>query len=277
VSAPACANCGAPVPDRFCGACGQERRSLHVPFHHLAGEAAGELFSLDARLPRTLAPLFLRPGAVTKAYLEGKRARFTSPVKLYLALSFLFFVVVALAPERGGLDVRAGGAGGVTGAEADGPSAEDLRGVRALPLGDRLSGRLEAIAREPHAEVRRRFAAAFAENAPKAMFVLVPVAALLLRLLYLRAGFYLSEHLVFALHEHAVAFALLLPGAALGSPRLEAGAVALSGVHALLAMRRVYGKRWPGTLARAAALAFLYLLALGLALAAAALAALLAS
>jgi hypothetical protein len=109
------------------------------------------------------------------------------------------------------------------------------------------------------------------------MFVLVPVAALLLRLLYLRAGFFLSEHLVFALHEHSVAFALLLPGAALGSGAARGWGLALAGAHLLLAMRRVYRRGWAGTVARAAAFTALYAVALGLALGAAALVAVLSA
>lgn len=271
--APRCTNCGAAAPDRFCGSCGQERRSLRVPIHRLAGEALGEALSADSRLARTLAPLLLRPGAVTRAYLDGRRARFTSPVKLYLLASFLFFLVQALAP--GAPRVAVMGADATpersVGVAVDG--LEELRG--AGPWGARVADRLEALVREPPQAVRRRVSAGLAENVPRAMFFLVPVMAVLLRLLHLRGPVYLAEHLVFAIHAHVVAFVLLVPGAALGSAGAQAAGFAAACVHVLLAMRRVYGRGWLGTAVRAGVLVLLYLVALGIALAAAAAAALL--
>jgi hypothetical protein len=41
------------------------------------------------------------PGALTRALLEGQRARYVSPVRLYLACSVLYFVLAAAAPVPG--------------------------------------------------------------------------------------------------------------------------------------------------------------------------------
>jgi hypothetical protein len=260
-----CANCGAAVPERFCGACGQERaRDLHVPFHRLAGEAVAEAFTLDSRLARTLGPLLVRPGDVTRAYLEGKRARYTSPVKLYLLASFVFFAVSALRPGEA-LEIRVS----AEDAEELATARDDLGSLRELgPAGARVADRLEALEREPPEEVRRRLAAGFADNVPVAMFFLVPAMALLLRLLFRSAGLFFAEHAVFALHAHAVAFALLLPGAALGHGGLRAAGLAADAVHLVVAARRLYRRGWAATVARAAAVIALYGVALGVALAA---------
>jgi hypothetical protein len=273
-SPPRCANCGAEVPGRFCARCGQERsRSLRIPFHRLVAEVAGELLSVDSRIGRTLAPLFLRPGSMTRAWLDGRRASHTSPVKLYLVFSFLFFLAGALHPGAGG----GGGAGapGDSGAEAqiDDESLAELRGSGAI--GARIAGRLEELREVPPAELRLRVGTALHEHVPKAMFVIVPALALFLRLVYLRAGIYLAEHLVLALHAHAVAFALALPGALAGSARAQSWGFLLAAAHGVVALRGAYGGTWRGTLWRAAVAGGLYLVALGLALAVAALAALL--
>jgi len=264
-----CANCGAEVRDRFCGACGQEAsRSLRIPFHRLAGEALGELLSVDSKVGRTLPPLLLRPGSMTRAWLDGRRASHTSPVKLYLVFSFLFFLAGALAPEEEAAHAASGD---------DRPIAVDEGSLASLreagALGARLATRLEELRGQPPAQLRRRIGAALHENVPKAMFALVPALALLLRLVYLRAGVYLAEHLVFALHAHAVAFALGLPGALSGSARAESIGFGLAAVHGVLALRGTFGGTWWGTLWRAAAAGWLYLVALGLALAGVAVAA----
>jgi hypothetical protein len=267
---PRCANCGAEVPGRYCGACGQERsRSLRIPFHRLAGEAAGELLSVDSRIGRTLPPLFLEPGSMTRAWLDGRRASHTSPVKLYLVCSFLFFLAGALRPDAEGSRL---GAGGDREVRVDEEALQELRASGAV--GARVAARLGELAALPPGELGRRTGAGLRENLPKAMFALVPALALFLRLAYLRAGIYLAEHLVFALHAHAVAFALLLPGAATGHPGAQSLGFGLAAAHGVVALRRAYGGTWRGTVGRAAVAGLLYLIALGLALAVAGLAAL---
>jgi hypothetical protein len=265
-----CPNCGAPVADRFCGACGQERKALRMPFRALVGELAGEVFSADSKIARTLGPLLVRPGAVTRAYLDGRRARYTSPVKLYLLTSFVFFLAQALGPDRGSAHA---------GAEDRDPvaiSSDGLRELRAMgPAAARIADRIEDLSRQRPEEVRRRVGAALSENVPKAMFFLVPVLAVLLRLVYPRSGVYLAEHAVLALHEHVVAFVFLLPAVALGSSALQTAGLAATGLHLAIAMRRVYARPWTGTVVRAAVVAVLYLVGLALALAAATLAAVL--
>jgi hypothetical protein len=190
-------------------------------------------------------------------------------VKLYLVFSFLFFLAGAVRPDAAG--PRIVGAEGREQVRVDDATLAELRGSG--PFGARVAARLEELQRLPPGELRRRVGAALHENVPRAMFAIVPALALFLRLAYLRAGVYLAEHLVFALHAHAVAFALALPGALAGSPRAQSLGFAAAAAHGVLALRGAYGGGWRGTLWRAAAAGWLYLLALGLALAAAALAA----
>jgi hypothetical protein len=258
------------VPGRFCAACGQEAaRTLRIPFHRLVGEALGELLSLDSKVGRTLPPLLRRPGSMTRAWLDGRRASHTSPVKLYLAFSFLFFLAAAVVP--GGEPADAARPDDGDGIQAEDESLASLRASGAL--GARIAARLDELRALPPGEVNRRIGAGLQENLPKAMFALVPALALFLRLAYLRAGVYLAEHLVFALHAHAVAFALALPGAAAGSSRVRSIGFGVAALHGVAALRGAYGGTWWGTIGRAAVAGSLYLVALGLALAAAALAA----
>jgi hypothetical protein len=62
-------------------------------------DAFGDLFELDSRLWRTLVPLLIRPGELTKNYLEGQRARYMPPFRMYLVLSVVFFVVAFFDPH----------------------------------------------------------------------------------------------------------------------------------------------------------------------------------
>ncbi len=94
-----CRNCGTVMSGQYCGHCGQRSRSRLISLWQLINEAVGDLFELDSRLWRTLAPLLTKPGKLTRDYLEGRRVRFMPPFRTYLVLSIIFFVVVLFDPK----------------------------------------------------------------------------------------------------------------------------------------------------------------------------------
>ena len=96
---PNCLNCGAELRGQYCGNCGQRARSRLISLWELLQDAFGDLFELDSRLWRTLTPLLIRPGQLTRDYLEGRRARYMPPFRMYLVLSVIFFVVAFFNPR----------------------------------------------------------------------------------------------------------------------------------------------------------------------------------
>jgi hypothetical protein len=93
-----CLNCGAPLTGPFCAACGQKahvHRSVRAFFHDfLQG-----LFNFEGKIWRTLPMLAWKPGEMTRRYIAGERARFISPVALYLFTVFSMFAVLNLTGE----------------------------------------------------------------------------------------------------------------------------------------------------------------------------------
>ncbi len=89
----ACLNCGAELIGLYCHRCGQ---SAHV--HRTLGAFAHDLlhgvFHFEGKIWRTLPDLAIRPGRLTRDYIEGKRARYVSPLALFLFCVFLMFAVV---------------------------------------------------------------------------------------------------------------------------------------------------------------------------------------
>ena len=96
---PGCLNCGSELHGQYCGHCGQRASSRLISLWELTRDAFGDLFELDSRLWRTLVPLLVRPGKLTKDYLEGRRARYMPPFRMYLVLSVIFFVVAFFDPR----------------------------------------------------------------------------------------------------------------------------------------------------------------------------------
>ena len=99
-----CPNCGAPLHGEFCYACGQPRKGS---IRHLTGIIADFLdtvFNLDARIWRTLWPLYTKPGFLSNEYFAGRRVRYVTPLRLYFFLSIVAFLVVSATANIPGKD-----------------------------------------------------------------------------------------------------------------------------------------------------------------------------
>ncbi len=95
-----CLNCGSSLGGQYCGQCGQRATSRLISLWELIRDAFGDLFELDSRLWQTLVPLLARPGRLTRDYLEGRRARFMPPFRMYLVLSLVFFLIAFFDPQK---------------------------------------------------------------------------------------------------------------------------------------------------------------------------------
>lgn len=119
-----CKNCDTRLEGIFCPQCGQKDVELQRPLFELLGEVLRETFDIDGRAARTIWTMFSKPGVLTARFLAGHRKQYTPPVRLYLVVSVLFFLVVAWVVRRGILfDVSADSADEVR------VLAEDLPGL----------------------------------------------------------------------------------------------------------------------------------------------------
>src|ERR1700730_5961176 len=69
-----CPNCATSLEGPWCHACGQLGEDFHRSAARLLLEAVRESLDLDGRILRTLPDLMVRPGRLTRAYLDGHRA-----------------------------------------------------------------------------------------------------------------------------------------------------------------------------------------------------------
>ncbi len=93
-----CANCGRSLKEdfKFCPECGQTRKSLRITLGSLIKQSLGDLFSYDSKLWHSLVPLIIKPGYLTKQYLEGKRVRYIPPIRLYIFISLIYFIIMGI-------------------------------------------------------------------------------------------------------------------------------------------------------------------------------------
>lgn len=91
----ACLNCGTALTGAFCHACGQQahvHRTLGAIWHDILHG----VLHFDGKLWRTLPMLAWRPGELTRRYIAGERARFVSPMALFLFSVFTMFAVFSI-------------------------------------------------------------------------------------------------------------------------------------------------------------------------------------
>lgn len=91
-----CGNCGSPLLGEYCYACGQPVTGMVRHFSTIVGDFTDTVLNWDARLPRTLWPLLVRPGFLTREYFSGRRVRYVSPVRLFVTLAIVTFFVAQL-------------------------------------------------------------------------------------------------------------------------------------------------------------------------------------
>lgn len=263
-----CDDCGRERFGAFCSHCGQRHGRHDLSLRHVLGELLNDFTHWDARALKTLRLLVLHPGQLTQECLKGRRTRFVPPLRLYIFLSFLLFLVLGLAP--GGVKVE--GRTVITGTAQAEPAPPAREAPRAAAPGAE-DGRLEEGVRRAASHPE-----AFKEHMfhwfSHVMFLLLPAFAALLALLYLRSRRYFVEHVIFSIHFHCYAFLVFLTTALLNlvpwKPAGTAGGFLVLTLPPYLgfAMKRVYGGPVWKVLVKGALLTAAYLILVGAALAA---------
>ena len=227
-----CKNCQATLEGPYCGACGQRDVDLERPLWTLIAEVVKETFELDGRAAVTVKTLFHRPGLLTHEFLAGRRRTYTSPLRLYLVISISFFIVVAWL-ARSGILLEPGQDPGFD------------------------------------AAVQARF---LSDDLPRLMFVLLPVFALLLKIVYFDRLYF--DHLIFSLHLHSAAYVMLAMIMPLEGPAdrhivlmiLQIALFAYLLAHFVIALRRVYQSAWLTVAVKSVAVLFAYLIIVSVAI-----------
>jgi hypothetical protein len=279
----ACLNCGAPMYGAFCARCGQRHVPPYPSVRELVVDAFWELSGWDGRFMSTVRALFNHPGLLTREFLEGRRARYISPLRLYLMSSLVYFVLAAAAPNMSlgkKPDPEAGGGAARPATNQAVASAKNGENTNPTFNEDSLTvvrrdAILAQIARLPRiAQPAARLAVAdskgvlkrLGEAMPRMFFALLPVFALILALFY--RGHRYPAHLYFAVHLHAFMF-LALSIAALANFTRQAVIVEWVGTltvlwiagYSTMALRRTYGGSIARTLVKEFGIGVCYLVA----------------
>ncbi len=87
-----CHNCGTQLVGQHCHQCGQKAH-VHRSIAAIGHDIIHGVLHLDGKLWRTLPMLIARPGKLTRRYIDGERAKFVSPMAMFLFSVFAMFAV----------------------------------------------------------------------------------------------------------------------------------------------------------------------------------------
>jgi hypothetical protein len=186
-----------------------------MPLRHFLEEALEGIFHFDTKSVRTIQALAFKPGLVTSEYIKGKRARYVAPVKLYIFISFLFFLLLSLLPAK---QEAVSPVNPPTTITYFGINSKDLRGLSPVQLDSVMQSDSIALSLTNRYIIRQMaristagqegFNHLLVKGVSYMMFALMPMFALFIFLLNRKKARYYIGTLIFSIHYHTFLFLL---------------------------------------------------------------------
>jgi hypothetical protein len=262
----------------YCPTCGQRKVDVRISLRRMLTEVMDDQLSLNSTLPRTLGTLLFRPGRLTHDYVQGRMMRYVPPFRLYLVSSLLFFIALSFVADPREMTINDEGQARLDSvrlariadsvllvhARAQGEDTtgfarrarerpEETSPIQFGPKPEQVPRLLRPLARRmkatedrlnamPRREALRMMVEKVEENAPFGVFVMMPLFAFILKILYVRRKRFYVEHFVFALHTHAFAFLVGTAVLLMDYDPLEFVIFLWFLAYLFLALKRVYGQ-----------------------------------
>jgi hypothetical protein len=187
-----CANCACAIEGPYCLACGQGAESFERSIGSLFVEAFESLLHADGRLLGTLRRLILKPAALTRDYIGGKRAAQSPPFRL-----FLVFMVIVFFTGNISQAVHPGPPLFIQDHPAEAVTLTPGRDALSRSFASWLNPRLTYAANH-----QPEFAAVLESELHSTAIVFLPLSALLLGAIFaFDRGFFLFDHAIFSMHS----------------------------------------------------------------------------
>lgn len=214
-----CPNCGFHATENYCARCGQETHLHKETFWALIMHFIGHYFHYDSKFWKTMKALWFSPGKLTRAYWDKQRMRYLPPISLYIFVSAVFFIILFSRGGHGNVKSATGishlrqGIDQVDDAMSTPNRPGDMEYNHSLNESSELAGYLdrkaEIIEKKHGKNVNEYIMEHFKHNFPKIFFFMIPVMALLLKLLFARRKqLYFVHHAIFSLHIHSFVFSI---------------------------------------------------------------------
>ena len=208
-----------------------------MSFTRMIGESFLDYFHFDSKFFKTIFSLIFKPGKLTLEYMKGKRKTYVEPFRLFLVISIIYFLLLPLSRETKNDQDKVNKTYPAKTQQKASDSNQYTYTVNDIPTSlagrDSIKREIDSVGLKKYVDkhyakdnwveqlMRRQaykifiysqqsFSTVLEHTASKMIFLLIPVFALLLKLLYFRSKRLYYEHLIFSLHTHAFVFLLMI-------------------------------------------------------------------
>ena len=219
-----CLNCRHVVDQKFCPNCGQENTDSRKTFHHLFIHFFEDLTHYENAFWKTIKNLLFKPSTLTKEYLSGKRLSYLAPVRLYIFISFVTFLMIALFPTNFDESLNKGEKNISSKLEKNDKikvktfnsnshfeliTMKEIDSIQKYEKGKEKLSEFEYWAYEKvvhvtehntKKEIIEKFLESFVHNIPKILFIIMPFFAFFLWIFHDKKKWYYFDHGIFTLH-----------------------------------------------------------------------------
>ena len=320
IKSPYCTNCGKELSqqENFCPECGQENDNKRQTFGNLMFELIQGFLSVDSRLTQSLPALLFRPGLLSKEYLRGRRQRYLDPIRMFITITVLYFLIASFGSEDPKKEIEklvAADSTGLIDIETDSlvviedsplsyritdkksaallDSSETISSGEQLELDDYHYKDIKAMVKRGHINTIEIMDSLNIENTfwnrfyygevikfaqsdfnkfkdyiinklPWIIFCLIPIFALVLKLLYVRRKFLYIDHLIFSFHLYSFLFLTLILQTILEQfidHDFDGWWFLIITLYTIFAFRNFYDQSYMKTIVKMFALLFIYSIA----------------
>jgi hypothetical protein len=272
--------------DVYCSQCGQKVQSPIIRFNDFLKDAFEDYFSIDSKIFKSLFPLLFKPGFLTIEYINGKRNSYVPPFRMFLIISVLYFLVLSFTNDKDDfikviekeptektadtLLILPENKNSEISIKLDGIGDSKMAYVMSM-LKD--STELEYISKHGlkaytdsvlagesfiYRYISKKFFAMYLTDGKnfgdlmfssiqKLVFIMAPIMAFVLMLIYFRKKIFYMQHLIFAFHFHAFIFLVLLIGELFINLFGDLILIVLFFtllIYLLIAIKKVYKESW---------------------------------
>lgn len=269
-----CLNCDTPLTDIYCPHCGQKDIERRQTIGDLFINFVSSFWSFESKFLNTGKVLLLNPGILSRDYTAGKRERYYHPARMYVFISFVYFLLFTTLPDKpdtpsttekqnNSNSDKEYVSGNLDSIETKYHSLKEYDSIQNTLSAKEKDNWIMSSLRKKEIQIKdkykgkdqefgKTFTEHFVSNTSKVFFFLLPVFALILKLLYVRRDFFYSEHLVFTVFFYDFFF---LAGSIYMLVELIPGVSDFSWIlvlwmflYLLIAMKNMYQQSWRKTI-----------------------------
>lgn len=201
-----CPNCSVQLKPHmnYCFNCGQENHNKRVSLKMLFSDFISTYFTVDSKILTTLKYLITRPSFLTSEYLDGKIETYLRPIRLYVFISFAFFILIGLTSSLS--DYNSQNSNPVV---YENQNNQEENSEDTTINTDKSELEIKATNIFSNEKDRNYFLTHLRSKLPILLFIIIPVLAFILFLFFYKKTLYYIDHLVFALHLQSFLFTIL--------------------------------------------------------------------